>query len=159
MEDENVIRTAKEVFTTLCAMLDDKDWRYERDEDKLCIQLSARGGDLPFAINIQVDPERQLVILISPMPFETPVERRREMAVAVAQANYGMVDGSFDYDFANTGRILFRQTTSFRESLIGKELLEYLLGCACYTIDRYNDKFFMVCQNTMTIDEVLDFIN
>ena len=68
-----------------------------------------------------------------------------------------MVDGSFDYDFI-TGSIIFRLTSSYRESLIGKELLAYMLMCACYTIDEYNDKFLMVAKNEMTIEEILDFV-
>ena len=72
-------------------------------------------------------------------------------------ANYGMVDGCFDYDYLN-GVIIFRLTSSYRESLIGKDMLGYMLMCSCHTIDDYNDKFLSVAKNSMTIDEIVEFI-
>ena len=101
--------------------------------------------------------QRQLVSLLSQMPFAVPENRRTALAVAVSQANNGMVDGSFDFDYLS-GRIIFRMTSSYRESLIGKELFTYMLSCACYTIDEYNDKFLMVAKNEMSAEEILDYI-
>ena len=91
------------------------------------------------------------------MPFAVPENRRTALAVAVSQANNGMVDGSFDFDYLS-GRIVFRMTSSYRESLIGKQLFEYMLSCACFTIDEYNDKFLMVAKNEMSAEEILDYI-
>ena len=157
MEDEKNLKRAQAVFKSLCQMLDEREWHYKKYEDKLAIQCGAQGEDLPMEIKIQVDAKRQLISLLSPMPFAVPEKRRQALAVAVSKANYGMVDGSFDYDYLS-GRIVFRLTSSYRESLVGKEMLAYMLMCSCYTIDEYNDKFLMVAKNEMTVDEILDFI-
>ena len=157
MSDEKQLKQAKTVYKSLCDMLDGRNWHYKRDDEALRIQCGAQGEDLPIDIMIEIDQKRMLVTLLSKMPFTIPENRRKELAVAVSQANNGMVDGSFDYDFLS-GRILFRLTSSYRESLIGKTMLEYMLICSCQTVDDYNDKFLLVAKNNMTVDEILEFI-
>lgn len=157
MSEEKELKQAKAVYASLCEMLDDRKWHYEKDEEELSISCSAQGEDLPMEIVIEVDRKRQLVSLMSRMPFVIPENRRSALAVAVSRANNGMVDGSFDYDYIG-GRILFRLTSSYRESLIGKDMLAYMLACSCYTIDEYNDKFLFVAKNDMTNEEIVKYI-
>lgn len=157
MSEEKELKQAKDVFNALCTMLDERSWHYKKDEANLTISCGAQGDDLPIELYVKVDIKRQLVSLLSRMPFTVPEERRTALAVAVSKANYGLVDGSFDYNYLN-GNIVFRLTSSYRESLIGKEMLEYMIFCSCYTIDEYNDKFLAVTKNDMTLDEILEFI-
>ncbi len=157
MSEEKELKQAQTVYKALCEMLNERDWHYEKDEENLAIKCGAQGDDLPMEIIVEVDRKRQLVSLLSQMPFAVPENRRTALAVAVSQANNGMVDGSFDFDYLS-GRIVFRMTSSYRESLIGKQLFEYMLSCACFTIDEYNDKFLMVAKNEMSAEEILDYI-
>lgn len=158
MAEQNQIKQAKAVFKTLCDMLDDKKWHYDKDENNLRIECGVQGDDLPMNIRMEVDAERMLVVLYSQMPFKVAEDRRSALAVAVSVANYGMVDGSFDYNYLN-GNIVFRLTSSYRDSLIGKEMLAYMLACSCHTVDEYNDKFLMVAKSNMSYDEILKVIN
>ena len=157
MEDEKSIKAAKTAFANICAVLDGHDWSYDKDESKLIVNTSARGDDLSMEIVIRVYKDQQIVALHSPMPFTVPESMRKEMAVAVACANKGMVDGDFDYDYLS-GKIIFRFTTSFRNSLISKDVYDYMLSVSCHTVDEYNDKFFMVINNKMSVAEIRNFI-
>ena len=158
MSEEKLQKKAREVFGTICRMLDEKDWRYQKDEDALKISCGVQGDDLPMPIRIELDAERQLVVLLSEIPFAVPEDRRSAIAVAVSVANYGMVYGNFDFDYLN-GNILFRATAIYAQSLIGQEMFAFMVACSCHTIDRYNDKFLVVTQNDMTEDEVADYID
>lgn len=157
MSEEKDLKQAQAVFNALCERLDEHDWHYDKYEDDLTIKCGAQGDDLPIQLLIEVDKQRQIVSLLSQMPFAIPENRRAALAVAVSAANSSIIDGSFDYDFLS-GRIIFRLTSSYRESLIGKELFTYMLSCACYTIDEYNDKFLMVAKKEMSAEEILNFI-
>lgn len=158
MSEENKdLKQARNVYKALCDMFDERQWHYKKLDDELSIKCEAQGEDLPMEILIEVDKERHLASLISFMPFIIPENRRSALAVAVSQANNGMVDGSFDYNYLN-GRIMFRMTSSFRESLIGKKMFDYMLSVACYTIDEYNDKFLFVAKNEMDVNEILEYI-
>lgn len=157
MADEKLLNQARAVYNTLCQMLDGNGWHYDRDDQKFTISCSARGDDLSMEINIEIDAERRLVLLFSPMPFVVGEDRRIPLAVATSVVNYKLVDGSFDYNIEN-GKILFRMTSSYRDSLIGKDLLEYMLFVSCRTIDDYNDKFLAIAKNDMSTEEIIKFL-
>lgn len=151
------LKRAQKTFKTLCEMLDDNKWHYDRNDEKLQIDCKARGDDLAIDIRIFMDVERQLVILYSKLPFEVPTAKRDLFAIAVARANWNMVDGSFDYDYLR-GKLIFRLTSSFRDSVIGKDLLEYVLFVSCHTVDEYNDKFEKLVKDDMTQKEAEEYI-
>jgi hypothetical protein len=98
MANEINMQKAKEVFGTLVRMLDTRDWKYEKHEEKLLIRSGIKGEDLPVEFIVLVNPKNEVVQFISTMPFNMPEDKRVDGAIAVCAANYGLVDGSFDYD-------------------------------------------------------------
>lgn len=153
MADEKLER-AQKVYETLCSTLDSHEWHYKKDEERLSIACGAQGEDLPMEITIRVDVERQLIMLLSHLPFVISEDKRLDMAIATSIANNGMVDGSFDFDITN-GHMFFRMTSSFIESEIGSELFTYMLMVSCHTIDEYNDRFLMLGKGMMSIEEFM----
>lgn len=152
MEEEKNLKLSKSTFATLCKMLDDKEIRYQKDEEKLTIDCTITGEDLPMQIRILINPDIMLITLLSQIPCIIPEEKRQDASVAVNMVNFRMNDGSFDFNIKD-GVIFFRMTASFMDSLISESLFEYLLFCSCATIDRYNDKFFMLSKGLCGIDE------
>ena len=98
MATEKELQNAENVFKSICTMLDNINFRYEtgRREEDFVITCTVNGDDIPMKMLIIVRPEREIVSLLSPMPFMTPEDKRVDMALAVAIANYGIIDGSFD---------------------------------------------------------------
>lgn len=153
MADEKLER-AQKVYGTLCSTLDSHEWHYKKDEEKLSIDCGAQGEDLPMEITIKVDAERQLIMLLSHLPFVISEDKRLDVAIAVSAVNNKLVDGSFDYDIAD-GHMFFRMTSSFIESEIGNDLFTYMLMVSCHTIDEYNDKFLMLGKGMMSIEDFI----
>ena len=153
MADKKLER-AQKVYGTLCSTLDSHEWHYKKDEEKLSIDCGAQGEDLPMEITIKVDAERQLIMLLSHLPFVISEDKRLDVAIAVSAVNDKLVDGSFDYNIAD-GHMFFRMTSSFIESEIGNELFTYMLMVSCHTIDEYNDKFLMLGKGMMSIEDFI----
>lgn len=153
MADEKLER-AQKVYETLCATLDKHEWHYQKNEERLSIECGAQGEDLPMEITIRVDAERQLIMLLSHLPFIISEDKRLDVAIATSIANNGLVDGSFDFDITD-GHMFFRMTSSFIESEIGNELFTYMLMVSCHTIDEYNDKFLMLGKGMMSIQDFI----
>ena len=153
MADEKLER-AQKVYGTMCSTLDSHEWHYKKDEEKLSIDCGAQGEDLPMEITIKVDAERQLILLLSHLPFVISEDKRLDVAIAVSAVNDKLVDGSFDYSIAD-GHMFFRMTSSFIESEIGNELFTYMLMVSCHTIDEYNDKFLMLGKGMMSIEDFI----
>ncbi|MBO5312885.1 MAG: YbjN domain-containing protein [Clostridia bacterium] len=154
MASQNELRLAKEVYETLCSALDNRNWRYSRNDEKLIIDVSVSGDDLPMDFMIKCDADYQIIRLQSFLPFKMSEEKRVEGSIVTNYINYRLVDGSFDYNIGD-GTILFRLTSSFRDSLVQEEVFDYMIDVSCGTIDAYNDKLLMLSKGLMSISDVI----
>ena len=132
-------------------MMDSKGLKYEKHPEDLVVTLTMHGEDIPMPMVLNVDAKRDLVRLISLIPVVFEGDKRIEGAIATSMLNYRIADGSFDFDYAK-GRVMFRLTSSYTDSLISKDLLEYMEGVSCYTIDDYNDKLFMLAKGNLSLE-------
>ena len=155
MADEKNNAFAKTVFTTLCDVMERRGWKYEKDEKDLAVHFIVSGDDIPMQFILVIDAERQLIRLMSPLPFKMSEDKRIDGAIATCAASFGLADGSFDYDLTE-GRIIFRMTASFRESLIGEELFHYMIECSCVTVDEYNDKFLAIDKGLLSVSDFIE---
>ena len=155
MAEELNMQKAQEVYATIIRMLDNMEWKYEKHEDDLLIKSGVKGDDLPIDFIMVVRPKNQVVQFISSLPFNMPEDKRVDGAIAVCVANYGLVDGSFDYDLRD-GEIRFRLTCSYRESTLSEELFNYMIMVSASTVDNYNDKFFMIAKGMMTVQQFIE---
>ena len=64
--------------------------------------------------------------------------------------NFSLADGSFDFDRLR-GRLRFRVTSGYYDSLLGKEALYRMLAYALVITDEYNDKLFDVALGRLTV--------
>ena len=154
MVDEKKMELAKQVYQTLCEAIERREWNFGKDEEKLLVHFGVSGDDIPMQFILIVDAERQLIRLMSPMPFKMSESKRMEGAIATCAASFGMADGSFDYDLSD-GTIVFRMTASFRESLIGEGLFQYMISCSCAMVDKYNDQFLALYKGIMSITDFI----
>ncbi len=151
------MKKAKEVYAKLVAMLEKHGWSFDRHDDDLVISSGVKGDDLPIEFIVVVNAKQQVAEFLSRLPFEMPAEKRVEGAVAVCAANDGICDGSFDYNIRN-GQITFRLTTSFcGGTVLGEELFEYMIFEASATVDKYNDKFYLLAQGGMSLSQFIEF--
>lgn len=156
MADEKVLRQARNVFRTVCQTLDDRNWTYEKDEENLVVKCKVNGDDIPIFIKIIINVDLEIVSLYSHLPIEIPSKEIVPVAVAISAANLNMVNGNFDLNISN-GNLLYRMASSFKESLLSKDMFEYMIDIACMTVDHYNDKIKMVVDHTMSLDDFINF--
>ncbi len=154
MAEENIAK-AKETYTTLCKMLDNKGWHYQKDEDEFIISGGVKGDDFPIDFIMRVNPRNEVVSFISWLPFKIEESKRIDMALAICAVNYLLSDGSFDYDISD-GTVLFRLTSSYRESTLSEDLFEYMLMVSANTVDEYNDKFFMISKGVLPVQQFIE---
>ena len=154
MADATKMKQAKMVYETFCKALDARKWKYEGHPEDRVITFSYMGEDIPMNFVVFIDEDRQLVRMLSRLPFTFAEDHRVDGAVATSYINYKLADGSFDYDYF-TGEVIFRLTATFIESLVSEELLFYMVACSCYTVDKYNDKLLMVAKGMLPVDRFI----
>ncbi len=157
MANEKQLKEAKKVYETLCAALDANDWKYKKHDDDLVITFLTRGDDIPMQFIVAIDADRQLVRMLSPLPFKFVEEKRVEAAVALCQTNYSLVDGSFELDLSD-GEVSFKLTSSFKDCLISADLLNFMVVYACFVVDKYNDSLLMLNTGKISLDEYFEKI-
>lgn len=154
---ENKYEAAKKVYDKLCGLLDSKKLKYNKDDDELVVHMRISGDDLPMEFIIVIDEDRQLLRLMSPLPFDVAEDKRMEVAIATCAATNKIVEGCFDYDISD-GSISFRMTASFIDSDIGEDLFMYMVAYSTTIVDEYNDKFFAIGKGLMSISDYLENI-
>ena len=154
MSNVDKAERAKEVYETLCAALESRNWHYKREDELKLVHFSVHGDDLPMKILMVVDEERMLVRVMSGMPFTMKEEKRIEGAIMTCAATSKLANGCFDYDITK-GTITFRITASYRETMIGEGLFSYLIDCTTTTVDQFNDLFFAVNEGMISLQDFL----
>ena len=158
MATSNEIISARNAYTSICAVLDARNWTYDKDDEKLRIIVGVTGDDLPMDFIIRVDTEYQLVKLQSLLPFKFEESKRLEGSIATNYINFQLADGSFDYSMQD-GAVAFRLTQSIRESHIVNSVYRYMIDVACLTIDKYNDNLLMLSKGEIDLEEFLEIVS
>ena len=146
---------AERVYNKFKAYLGKREMKFETFDNDLVIKITVRGQDLPQPTIIRVLADRDIVQIVSPTPYNTPEDKRQDAAVAAAVANYGLTNGSFDFDIRD-GEVRYRITHYYGDTEMTENQVEYLLNCIWFTTDRYNEKFFMLGMGRMTVQEFIE---
>ena len=158
MLEQDKLLNAKTTFQTICAALDMNNWKYRKDEEKLYLEYIVKGDDLPMDFRLIVDAERQIVRLLSLLPFTVEKSKCIDVAIAVSAINNLLVEGCFDFDISS-GRLFFRTTNTFIDCKFGNDVILYMVYLSNQVVDRYNDKLLGISQGTLTIDKFLATIS
>lgn len=155
MSSEVNMELAKRTFDTLVNMFETRNLKYDKNEEELIVRSGIKGDDLPIDFIVVVKPRNEVVQFLSKLPFNMPEDKIIDGAIAASAANYGLVDGSFDYNIMD-GSIIFRLTSSYRDSILSEDLFEYMIMVSAATIDEYNDKFFMLAKGMIDIQKFIE---
>lgn len=145
----------REVYDTLCSMLNSINWRYDRFDDQMMITTGAVGEDMPMTFNIKVLPDKKCVILYSRLPITVPEDMLVNVAIGITAVNGTLVDGCFEINLS-TGEIFFRATQVYRGIRVSPEMLRYMLLVSCETIDSFNDKFLELIKGEKNLNEFIE---
>lgn len=155
-EELRRLSEAKVVFNTLCSSLDNRKWKYNKDEEKLIVRTSAVGDDLTIKLYIKVDAGRSVMFLKSPLPFTITDQNKSDLILATTFANWSMLNGMFETDL-NEGYIGFKVVVPFMDSIISEKLCKYMIDMSCRMVDTYNDKMLALSEGKMTLAEFETF--
>lgn len=155
MADARIIRKPEDAFELLCDTLDARNWHYDKDEEKMFVQFTVGGDDLPMQIFAYVDASKSLISFMSNFPFDICDDKKIDAAIAVTTVNYTLAQGCFDYDVTK-GRIIFRVVVPFEDCRIGTDLINHSIDLVCFFVDKYNDKFFALNKGFITIEQFIE---
>lgn len=151
MATDKMVQT-KRVYDLICSYLDGIGWTYERHDDEFEVSFTVSGEDLNMPIEMYVNSELQIIELTSKLSFLVKDDALGAIALAVIAVNNSMYNGWFTLDDRG-GEIEFKMANCFCESVVGKELIRYMISVSCDMIDKYNDKFFCLSKGVITLEQ------
>lgn len=152
MADEKALLRARMAYDNLRAHIDGRGWQHQDFDDQLSLRCSVNGQDLVMDILLHVNPDFELVTLLSRLPFNAPQELQMEFAIASNILNSNIIDGSFDFNIYS-GEMMFRLSCSYIDRELTNGLIEYIINCSLDTIDAANDKLKSLADKTIDLEQ------
>ena len=142
-------------YRTLISMMNNQGLKYTSFDDKLHVELGFNTDDLDVNLICIIDEERELVRILSFLPFKFPEDKRVEGAIAATVANHGLVNGSFDFDMSD-GEMLFKCVNSYKNGDFNEDIAHYMVSIVVSTVDDYNDRFFGIAKGMISIQDFIE---
>lgn len=152
---EKQIAQGKKVLETICAMLDSEELKYQRDDEDISVQVTFNGNDFDIILVFKIVPDRELVMLFSPLTFNAPEDGRQDIAMAMTVLNNITYDGMWTISLPD-GEMQFRVTNSYCDSIIGKACYKDMMSLAITANHQFADKFFMLGKGATTFKQFID---
>lgn len=133
----------KATFDALREAVKGNGWQCVCNEDALTVQYGVKADDLQLDFYILLDAQRQLVLLMSKLPFTFVPHKRVDGAVETCAINYELIDGNFAYDFVN-GLCHFKMTACYRDSVISPKAFEFMLNYSVVVMEKYYKRLYRI---------------
>lgn len=152
MSDAEKMQLAQELYGTLCSFMEKKGFHYDKFDKDLMVMTAGKGEDLTIILSININTTLNLINVNSIMPFEVKDDYLVQTAIAIAYANYGCVLGHFD--LTRDKKIIFSLNTAYNDCIIGEDLFEYLFGATISIVDKFNDRFAIVANKKLSLEQI-----
>jgi hypothetical protein len=124
------------IFDAMKAFFDGDDWKYTPLEDRPTLKLGFSGQDANWSCFAQAREQHEQMVFYSVSPMNVPEERRAAVAEFITRANYGMVIGNFEMDYAD-GEIRYKTSIDAEGVPLDPQLVRQVVYPNVLTFDRY----------------------
>jgi hypothetical protein len=112
------------------------DWPYSLMEGRTVYKTGFEGKSGQFTCYAQERGDQDQFVFYSIFPVRAPVERTGEVAEFITRANYGMIIGNFELDYAD-GEIRYKTSVDVEEVEMVDPLIRHLIYANVLTMDKY----------------------
>ena len=124
------------ILETVERFLKKDDWPYNLLDDRPIYKTGFEGKNGQFTCYAQERAEQDQFVFYSVFPVRAPEERRSEVAEFITRANYGMIIGNFELDYAD-GEIRYKTSVDVEGSELTPELIKPVAFANLGTLDHY----------------------
>ena len=112
------------------------DWPYSLVEGRTVYKTVFEGKNGQFTCYAQERAEQEQLAFYSVFPVRVPEELLAEAAEFITRANYGMVIGNFELDYAD-GEVRYKTSIDVEEVDIAEPMVRHLIFANVLTMDKY----------------------
>jgi hypothetical protein len=117
------------------AYIEARDWPYTTDERGV-VSFPGFGSNGAWTVYLAPREDDEQILVHSVVPEDAPVERRRDLALFLTRANFGLVLGNFELDL-DDGELRYKTSIDVEDVEIVDKLIDNLVLANVATTDRY----------------------
>jgi hypothetical protein len=124
------------LIETLTRFFADNEWPVTPLADESVLQLAFQGTHGRWLCFAQAREDMSQVVFYSVAPVQIPEEKRLAVSEFITRANYGLILGNFELDFAD-GELRYKTSLDTDGTLLTDQLLQPITFANVSTMDRY----------------------
>jgi hypothetical protein len=123
--------------------LEEDDWPSSLMEGRPVYKTGFEGKNGQFTCYAQERSEQQQFVFYSIFPVRVPENKLSDAAEFITRANYGMIIGNFELDYAD-GEIRYKTSVDVEDVDMVEPLVRHLIYANVLTMDKYFPGFMRV---------------
>ena len=134
MQDEN--DNSLSLIETIEQVLVEDDWHYERDDDRDVVMTGVKCRNTSLRMAFDAKEDKQIVLLYGLIDGRVPESRLAEAAEFISRANFGLLVGNFEMDWAD-GEIRFKVSVDVEGGELTPTMVRNMTNYCVVTVNRY----------------------
>jgi len=145
---------AGQLYSAMRRFFEDEDWKFAEMEGQSAIRLGCTGENGEWTCYAQVKEEPGRFIFYSVLSAKALEPRRAVAAEFITRANYGLVLGNFEMDFAD-GEIRYKTSAYLEDIEPTKDFFHTLVYTNLLVTDKYLPGIMSVIYAGMTAEQAI----
>lgn len=145
------------LLKTVESFLREDGWDFVRLDNRSVIKTGYQGEHGSWTCYAQTREEEQQFLFYAVCPIRAPEKKRAAVAEYLTRANYGMVIGNFEMDYAD-GEIRFKTSIDAEDSELTEAMVRSATYWAVVMMDRYLPGLLKVVGGSIPPAEAIDEI-
>ena len=116
--------------------LEEDDWPVNQVEGRSVYKTAFEGKNGQFTCYAQERTEQEQFVFYSIFPVRSPENKLDVIAQFVTRANYGMIIGNFEMDYAD-GEIRYKTSIDIEDIALDEPLVRHMVYANVLTMDKY----------------------
>ncbi len=143
-----------QIFNVMIAFFEEDDWSFQWMEGLPVLSMGFTGRSGKWMCYAQAREQQEQFVFYSVCPLNAPRERMTAIAEFVTRANYGMIIGNFEVDYAD-GEIRYKTSIDVEGDRLTSPLVKQMVYANVLIMDRYLPGLMSVIYgNASPIEEI-----
>ncbi|MEQ9484756.1 YbjN domain-containing protein [Coleofasciculus sp. F4-SAH-05] len=143
-----------QIFEEMVNFFKQDDWSFYQIKGQPVLQMGFQGKNGQFTCYARAREQEQQFVFYSICPVTVPKSKRRTLGEFIARANYGMVIGNFELNFAE-GEIAYKTSIDVEGSTLTFPQLKRLVDTNVAMMDQYLPGIKSVIQGDASPEEAI----
>ena len=148
------ITSEENVFEAIVSFFQEEDWQFQQISGEQTLRLTFQGKNGKWNCYAKARVQKQQMVFYSICPIIAPEIKRSEVSEFMTRANYGLIIGNFELDFAD-GEIRFKTSIDVEGDNLTSALIKHLVYANITMMDEYLPGIIAVIENKMSPAEAI----